>query len=228
MCASFSDRESILGTARTVKNFIFAVCWCACLAVVSSFTSGVLLATSATPAAAQKSSIKINEKTKFYRISGKNAADFAISMSKRGPYSRAHRARAWATATRDMTYQVFHQKNKSNCKIKAVKVKLDVSYVMPKLYSTRGVSRREQSKWKKMYSLLNNHERKHGQFYKQFARKVYSTLRRMRSAKTCSQLENNAAKIVKKLAEEDKQRNVNFDKRDRRNYLVMERLYSGA
>ena len=79
-----------------------------------------------------------------------------------------------------------------------------------------------------MYGLLKRHEEVHGKFYKQFARKVYSTLRRMRSAKTCSQLEKNAAKIVKKLADEDKQRNVNFDKRDRRNYLVMERLYSGA
>ena len=74
----------------------------------------------------------------------------------------------------------------------------------------------------------NKHERTHGKFYKQFARKVYASLRRMRTAKTCSQLEKNAAKIVEKLAEEDKRRNVNFDKRDRRNYLVMERLYSGA
>jgi len=99
---------------------------------------------------------------------------------------------------------------------------------MPKLSSTRRISKRQRSKWSKMYGLLNKHERTHGLYYKQFARKVYKTLRRMKSAKTCSRLEKNAAQIVEKLAKSDKKRNVDFDNRDRRNYLSMERLYSGA
>ena len=57
---------------------------------------GLLLVAGSSDAQAQRSSIKINEKTKFYRITGKTAAEFAISMSKRGPYSRQHGRRAWA------------------------------------------------------------------------------------------------------------------------------------
>ncbi|NKB53303.1 MAG: DUF922 domain-containing protein [Rhizobiaceae bacterium] len=79
-----------------------------------------------------------------------------------------------------------------------------------------------------MFGLLNKHERTHGLYYKQFAKKVYAALRKLKSAKTCSALEKRAASIVEKLAQADKKRNVKFDKRDRRNYRTMERLYSGA
>ncbi|MEP1206446.1 MAG: DUF922 domain-containing protein [Rhizobiaceae bacterium] len=217
-----------MGNARTVINIPFDACRAAFLTVLCIGLATLLTMASATPAAAQKSSIKISEKTKYYRISGKNAADFAVSMSKRGPYSRSHRRRAWATATRDMTYQLFHRKSRNRCKVKAVRLKLKVTYEMPKLASTRGVSKRHRSKWKKMYNLLNKHERTHGLYYKQFARKVYASLRKMKSAKSCSALEKKAAKIVDSLAAADKKRNVRFDRRDRRNYLSMERLYSGA
>lgn len=182
----------------------------------------------ASPVAAQTNSLKISEKTKFYRIAGKTAAEFAISMSRKGPYSRQHRRRAWATATRDMTYQLFHQKSKNRCKVKAVRVKMLITYEMPKLSSTRGVSKRHRSRWTKMYALLNKHERTHGLYYRQFAQKVYASLRKLRPQSSCSKLERNAAAIVAKLGEEDKRRNVRFDNRDRRNYRSMERLYRGA
>ncbi len=211
-----------------MNNRIMAVCCTACRLIAGSIIVWSLGAAIATPALAQKSSISISEKTRYYRITGKSAPEFAASMARKGPYSRSHRRRAWATATRDMTYQLFHRKNKKSCKIKAVKVKLKVLYEMPKLASTRGVSRRQRSKWSKMFGLLNKHERTHGLYYKQFAKKVYATLRKLKSARTCSALEKRAASIVEKLAKADKKRNVKFDKRDRRNYRTMERLYSGA
>ena len=180
------------------------------------------------PAQAQKSSLKLSEQTNHYRIKGKSAPEFARSMSKRGPYSRQHGRRAWATATRDMTYQLFHRKSKGRCRVKAVKVKLKTTYVLPKLSSTRGVSKRQLQKWRRMHSLLKKHERTHGKFYKQFGQKVYASLRKMKAAKTCRQLDRNAAAIVARLGAEDKRRNVKFDQRDRRNYRSMERLYTGA
>ncbi|MCJ8308849.1 MAG: DUF922 domain-containing Zn-dependent protease [Hyphomicrobiales bacterium] len=186
------------------------------------------LGAAATEAHAQRSSIKIDETTNFYRITGKSAGEFAISMSKKGPYSRQHRRRAWATATRDMSYQLYHQKSKSRCTIKAVRVRMKITYEMPKLASTRGVSSRQRKNWNRMYGLLNKHERTHGLYYKQFAKKVYSSLRKMKPQRTCRALERAAAKIVAKLGKEDKERNVNFDRRDRRNYRRMERIYSGA
>ena len=162
------------------------------------------------------------------RISQHSAGEFAVSMSKKGPYSRQHRRRAWATATRDMTYQLYHQKTKSRCKIKAVKVRMKITYEMPKLASKRGVSKRQQRNWNRMFSLLNKHERTHGLYYKQFAKKVYASLRRIKPQRNCRALERRAAAIVAKLGKEDKTRNVNFDRRDGRNYRRMARIYNGA
>lgn len=182
----------------------------------------------APPALAQTSSLKISETTKTYYIRGKTAADFAESMGRKGPYSRQHRRRAWATATRDLTYQLYYKKSKKQCRIKAIRAKLKITYIMPKLASTRGVSKRERNKWKKMYALLNKHERKHGQYYQQFARKAYNSVRKLRPARTCRQLERNADRLINKLGEEDKRRNLAFDERDRSNYRSMERLYGGV
>jgi predicted secreted Zn-dependent protease len=189
---------------------------------------GLVLIGTSTSAHAQSSSIKINEVTKYYRIKGKTAPEFALSMSKKGPYSRQHRRRAWATATRDMTYQLYHQKTKSRCKIKGVKVRLKITYQMPKLSSTRGVSKRHRRNWNRMYGLLNKHERTHGLYYKQFARKAYGALRKLKPQRSCAALERSAKKLVDRLGKADKKRNVDFDRRDRRNYRSMERIYSGA
>lgn len=199
-----------------------------CGMALTGFLSAVILLASTSNAQAQRSSLKINESTKFYKIRGKTAAEFALSMSKKGPYSRQHGRRAWATATRDMTYQLFHQRSKSSCKIKGVRVRMKITYEMPKLSSTRGVSKRQRNNWKRMYGLLNKHERTHGKFYKQFARKVYASLRSLKPARSCSALERSASRVVDKLAKADKKRNVDFDRRDRRNYRTMERIYNGA
>ncbi|NKB53302.1 MAG: DUF922 domain-containing protein [Rhizobiaceae bacterium] len=127
-----------MGNAKTVNNRIITLCSTVCLFMAAHAFAWSLIVALATPALAQKSSISISEKTKYYRITGKSAPEFAVSMAKKGPYSRSHRRRAWATATRDMTYQLFHRRTKKSCKIKAVKVKLNVIYEMPKLTSKKG------------------------------------------------------------------------------------------
>lgn len=213
---AFKLRNSLQGVVEILGKNLF-------IAVVAILIFGF-----AGSAHAQKSSLKLSEQTKHYSIKGKTAPEFAASMSRRGPYSRQHGRRAWATATRDMTYQLFHRKSKGSCRVKAVKVKLKTTYVLPKLASKRGVSKRQRQKWNRMYGLLKKHERTHGTFYKQFGQKVYASLRKMKPARTCRQLDRNAAAIVARLGAEDKRRNVKFDQRDRRNYRSMERLYTGA
>jgi len=185
---------------------------------------GLLSATAET----QAGEITIKEKTSFYRITGKTTADLAHSMSRRGPYSRQHRKRAWATASRDMSYQLTRQKIKKGCKVKAASVRLKISYKMPKPASLNGMTRRERRKWAKMYSLLDRHERTHGKFYRQFARNVQRKLKRLRPTRTCRQLDQKAAALVKKLSEADSLKNDRFDARDRSTYRRVERIYSSS
>ncbi|MEL7228840.1 MAG: DUF922 domain-containing protein [Pseudomonadota bacterium] len=179
-------------------------------------------------ATAHAGSVKITEKTKFYTITGKTAQQFAISMSRRGPYSRAHRARSWATASRDLSYQLTNTKSAKNCRVKDVNVSLKITYQMPKPRSLRGVSKKHRTRWQRMYRLLDTHEKVHGRFYKEFARDLRRQLLRMKPAGSCRALDRKASKLVERLSEKDRLRNQRFDARDTRNYRRMTRLYSGT
>ena len=170
----------------------------------------------------------VSEKTKFYTIYGRTASDFARSMGSKGPYSFQHRKRAWATATRSLSFQLIRRKTSKGCRVKGANVKLEIVYKLPKPSTFSGVKRKERTKWKKMYRLLSNHERVHGRLYKQLAKKVYRRLNRMGSARTCRTLDKKAKLLVKKLSEADSILNQNFDRREKSNYRKMERIYSGS
>ena len=172
--------------------------------------------------------VKIKEKNKFYSIKGKTAPEFASSMSKRGPYSRQHRKRAWATASRDLTYQLVHSRTSKGCAIKDVIVELDIVYTLPKLRNERTVSKRQRAKWKRMYRLLRNHELTHGKLYKKFAQNVRSGLLGMSRSSSCRKLDKKANKLVSALSAKDSLANDRFDENDRRNYSLMERIYTGS
>ena len=172
--------------------------------------------------------VTIKQVTKGYYISGRTAGEFARSMSSKGPYSFQHRRRAWATAARDLSYQLIRTKSRNRCKVKNAKVTLKITYTMPKLKASKGISARERRKWRKMYNLLNKHEKKHGRFYQQLANRVHKALKRLPSARTCQQLERNASKVVNSLSVADLKRNDAFDNRDRKNYRRMARIYRGS
>lgn len=170
--------------------------------------------------------VSIKEKVKYYNISGRTAKDFAHSMSKNGPYSFQHRKRAWATAARDMSYSLFRVKTSRGCRLKSVKVSLKILYTMPKLRASKRVSKRELRKWKRMYALLDKHEKVHGAYYRQLANKSRKSLLKIKRAKSCRQLDNKARKVMKKLSTQDAKRNDAFDRKDKNNYRRMERIYS--
>ena len=176
---------------------------------------------------AKPSGPKVSVKTKYYKITGRKAKDFALSMSKRGPYSRQHKRRAWATASRDLSYRLFHQKIRGKCRIKRADVTMKITYTMPKLTTRKGVSSREYKNWRRMYALLDKHEKVHGSYFKQLASKAHKRLNRLRPARNCRQLEKNALNLMKKLSDEDSRRNDRFDAKDTRNYSRMTKIYGG-
>ena len=177
---------------------------------------------------AKSKRVSISEKTSFYSITGRTASELARSMGRKGPYSFQHRKRAWATATRNLSYQLLRRKTSKGCRVKGAKVRLKVTYHLPKPRSLSGVQRRHRKKWKKMYRLLSNHERVHGKYYKQFANKVYRGLVRLGTARSCRTLDRKAKALVNRLSAADSIRNQKFDARDKRNYQRMERIYKGS
>ena len=177
---------------------------------------------------AKPKSLSIVEKIEYYSISGKTAAELATSMSNNGPYSRQHRQRAWATARRDMSYQLTRQKFKKNCRVKSARVKMTIIYTMPKPRKIKRVPRRVRQKWAKMYSLLNRHERTHGLYYKQLAKKIHRSLSTMKPASNCRSLNKKAKQLVDIFIKRDTAKNNRFDEKDTRNYRRMERIYRGS
>ncbi len=172
--------------------------------------------------------LKISERNKYYRINGKSAQDFALAMSRKGPYSRQHRRRAWATAGRELSFQLERRKSRGKCAVKRAKVSMEITYTLPKLRSKSRVPKRELKKWRLMLGLLKKHEQTHGRFYRELARKAQKSLRRLPTASSCRQLEQSALQLVRRLSEEDRVRNDRFDERDGRNYRRMSRLYNGS
>ncbi|MDD9909789.1 MAG: DUF922 domain-containing protein [Ahrensia sp.] len=186
------------------------------------------LMTAGLGATAALADLKIREVTKHYRITGSTVGQLAASMSKRGPYSRQHRRRAWATASRDMTYLLSSTRGSSGCKVRGVKVRMTITYQMPRPSSLNRLSKRHRTKWRQLYRLLDGHEKVHGRFYREFAKKVERQLRRMRPARSCRELDRRAAAIVKKLGDADSARNDRFDARDSRTYRRVERIYTSS
>lgn len=174
---------------------------------------------------ATSADLEIREETTYYRITGRTTAEFAVSMSRKGPYSRQHRRRAWATASRNMSYQITRQRTKTGCRVRRAQVRLRISYKMPKPATMTRVSRRERAKWAKLYRLLDRHERTHGRFYREFAKKTQRALQRLKPARTCRRLDRNADELVRKLSDADSRRNDRFDARDNRTYRRVERIF---
>ncbi len=170
--------------------------------------------------------VRVTERTKTYRISGGTAAELARSMSKRGPYSRSHQARAWATASRDMRFQIDRDVRNGRCRVTDADVRMKITYTLPRLSRISRLPKRERARWKRMAQLLEAHERVHGKFYRELAGKTYRALLRLKPARTCRALDRNALAEVKRLSAEDMRRNQRFDQRDRRNYRRMNRLFS--
>lgn len=187
------------------------------------FAAFVLVATS--PAFAD---VTVTERTKTYRVSGNTAAELARSMSKRGPYSRAHRARSWATAARDLRFQIDREFDNGQCRVTGADVRMKITYTMPRLSRTARLNERELSRWTRMTGLLEKHERVHGRFYRELAGKTHRALLRLKPTRSCSTLDKSALAEVKRLSAQDSERNQRFDRRDRRNYSRMNRLFSGS
>jgi len=187
----------------------------------------VILIFLATPTALAKP-LKVTEKTRYYSISGKSAADFAASMSSRGPFSRELRRRVWASATRSLSYRMDYRRSGKTCTNTGARVDMDIIYRMPRLTRRTGIRKSQLRKWRRMYAILLRHEKVHGRYYKQLAKQVHSALARKRTARNCSEIDRWAKETVSKLSAANVRKNLRFETLDRPNFRKMRRIYRGS
>ena len=187
-----------------------------------ALTVPAMLATTAADAASRD--VQVRSATKYYSIGGSTPSQFAAQMSARGPFSGQHRKRVWATASRTMRYTLDRQRKGGTCRIARARVFMQINYTMPRLRSK--VSSRNRTRWNQMYKILNSHEKVHGRYYTQLAKKTQAALRNLRPSRSCAALDRKAARIVAKLSKQNQRINDRFDRTDQRNYRRMERLYA--
>lgn len=194
------------------------------LAASLALGSGLLGSFVAGDAQAASRDVQVKQATRYYSIGGRSPAEFAASMSARGPYSLQHGKRVWATASRSMRYTLDRQRRGGLCRVARARVNMRIDYVLPRLRSK--VSSRARTRWNAMYKILNTHEKTHGRYYRELARQTQSALRRIRPSRSCATVDAKAARIVKRLSRRNQALNDRFDRTDRRNYRRMERLYA--
>lgn len=195
------------------------------LTTIAFAAASVAAAFTALPASAAPRDVSVTSSTRYYSIAGRSPAEFASEMSRRGPYSSAHRRRVWATAARTMRYQIERKRQGGRCRVTRAKVWMKIDYTLPKLRK-RGVRASARRSWSQMYKILSSHEKVHGRYYTQLARTTHSSLRRLRPMRSCRSLDVAAAKLVKRLSVQNQAINDRFDRTDQKNYRRMERIYS--
>ena len=170
--------------------------------------------------------VVITERLQPYTIRGNTIAKLASQMSRRGPYSSARGQRAWATASRNMKFDLETRRDGGQCTARNVRVSMAIVTRLPRLAGRLPNS--QMRRWTQMLTLLQQHENVHVGFYRQLARRVHRSLTKMPPQASCRTLQSHAKETVRVLSERDRARNARFEARDRRNYRRMVRLFNGS
>ena len=147
--------------------------------VVFLFVSlSLMIVTSYVPALAADLSIKT--RTKFYSFRAKKFRQVSRQMLRHGPNFGRNGRRVWAKAHRQYNWKLTYSKSRGKCAVKQAKVRMKITYTMPRLENEKRVSNRFRSKWKRVYRTLQRHEQTHGRNYKRLAKRLTRELRKLR------------------------------------------------
>ena len=190
--------------------------------IVFLFVSlSLIIATSYVPALAADLSIKT--RTKFYSFRAKKFRQVSRQMLRHGPNFGRNGRRVWAKAHREYDWKLTYTKSRGKCAVKHAKVRMKITYTLPRLENEKRVSRRFRSKWKRVFRTLHRHEQTHGRNYKRLAKRLTRELRKLRPQRNCFALRRAAKKLDDKLHKWDIRRNRRFESGERARFTRLQR-----
>jgi predicted secreted Zn-dependent protease len=165
---------------------------------------------------AAQARVKVNEKTTYYHISGRDGAQLTRSMARGGLWNirQAHAIAATQT-TYDFGKPEIVVKN-GWCRLSEPVVVLNLKYIYPKWPGYKRASPEMKAKWDKFYKELVAHEQEHGKIARAGAAQLDKAMRsvKVRDTRQCADfgvaISSKLEPILKKTAE----RQVGFDKRE--------------
>lgn len=95
---------------------------------------------------------------KYYPVSGNSAVELYIAMMKRGPHVNGDQAYASTTATQTLDGRFVRT---SNCKLHDINLSFQFTIRLPKLASTKGLSKTTRDRWQQFSQFLRKHEETH-------------------------------------------------------------------
>lgn len=95
---------------------------------------------------------------KYYTISGDSAVELYIAMMKRGPHVNGDQAYASTTATQTLDGRFMRT---NSCRLHDMNLSFQFTIRLPKLSSTKGLSKTTRDRWQEFSQFLRKHEETH-------------------------------------------------------------------
>jgi len=180
---------------------------------LSAFVGVFLALAMAFPAMAE---LRVAESTQYYPVNGRNGIDLGRAMLRGGAQRINLRHAIAATTTRfDFTDPKIDVKN-GRCIVKAVTVKLYITYQLPQWQARGGASPAVRRAWDAFYKELVVHEKTHGRIARDFAKIVKRELKKLSGtvAYRCRDFGRLSEGRFAALAADLKGRQAAFDRRE--------------
>jgi predicted secreted Zn-dependent protease len=119
--------------------------------------------------------VKVSEKTRGYKISGKTGEALLAAMDRRGP-KHGFLTRAIAQTRYSVSWTIEWGETRTACRVKSIDGKLDITYTYP---STRDLPPGLERPWTRFLAGVKKHEKTHGEMARQMARAVEKSLAKL-------------------------------------------------
>lgn len=166
---------------------------------------------------------KVTVKTKHYDVRGKTGAEVLRQINRKGP-RHGFLVRAIAQTQYTLSYGFETVQSAKDCRIRKVRVKMDIVYVYPRLKGK--VSKNLNRRWKRFLNGVRVHEEVHGKLAKQMAAATEKTLlaTRVKGKRGCRKIKRVAKRNADKVFKKYERMQVTFDKKEHRDKGNVERL----
>jgi len=168
----------------------------------------------------------INERTKFYNVSGKNGQQLFKAILRRGPKVRNVGHAIASTGTSIRIRNVKTSVNRRECKVASVDVVVDITYTLPRWRGARRASPKLRRDWERFNARVVRHEQTHGRISREYAREVEKQIKstRGRASRNCKNFGKSQIRSIQRLQRGVARRHARFDRREGRSGARIRRL----
>lgn len=168
-------------------------------------------------------SVRVSEKTRHYRISGKTGPALPKAMDRRGP-KHGFLTRAIAQTSYSLAWNLEWAETAGACRVKRVDGVVSVTYTFPQPVDS--LSPAMKRRWRTFFAGVRRHERMHGEIARQMARAVETSLSGLAIGGDpgCRRTRREARRRMAAIYAEYELKQNRFDARDHRDGGPVERL----